>query len=90
VDYGATPEATSRPALRLFAERVILIAVAGAIFVGIVAARRLGRKRAATGGGPGLRMQTHGTGRMSPRAALAAVSHPATGSARILRPRRRR
>jgi len=90
VDYGATPEATPRPALHLFAERVILIAVAGAIFWGIAVARRLGRKHAATGAGPGLRVQTHGTGRMRPKAALAAVSNPAAGSARTLRPRRRR
>ena len=84
VDCPAVPQAASRPALGLFAERVILIAAAAAIFWGIALVGRLRRKHATTGRSDDWGVRTRGAARISPKVAFAPAS------AHIRRPRRRR
>lgn len=90
-DGSAAPsqETASRPALGLSAQRVALLAVAGAIFLGIAAVARFRRRPPATQARSGLGVAESRTGGMRPKVAMAAVPSPRTVSIHVRRPRYR-
>lgn len=87
---AALPKEAGRPAESLPAQRLALLAVAGAIFLGIAAAARLRRRIPSANGGSYQPAEASGTGRMRPKVALAPAHSLRPVPIHVRRPRHRR